>query len=470
MTKRTRVVNKNEVHQIDITDLSHQGLGVGHIDRFTIFVENALPGETVEVKITHVGRRMAHAFTTNILTASPHRVDTIDRLHTQNGTMPLQHLAYDQQLIFKQKQVQDALSRIAGVKDFSVNETIGMEHPYGYRNKAQIPVREIRGQLTTGFYRKGTHDLIEIEDFVIQAPEIDQAIIIVRDILRKYGLKAYDEERHLGDIRHIIVRQGHFTGEIMIVLVTNTLTLPHAQEIVADIQKEIPEVVSIVQNINTKKTNVILGKKAMVLFGQDYYTDKLLEHTFKISHQSFYQVNSVQTEKLYQIATEYADLKKDETVVDAYCGIGTMTLSLAEKAGKVYGVDIVPQAIENAKTNAVDNGIKNVEFDVGDAGEWLVEKVKDGLKVDTVVVDPPRKGLTNEFIQAVLAIQPERMVYVSCNPNTLARDLKFFIDEGYEIQEVQPVDMFPQTHHIETVTRIARVDKKSLTLASLYKH
>lgn len=456
MTKRVRVVNKNELHQIEITDLSHQGLGIGHINRFPIFVENALPGETVEVKITHVGRRMAHAFTVEIIQASPHRVEIVDSVHTQNGTMPLQNLAYDQQLIFKQNQVKDALSRVAGVKDFPVNETIGMDHPYGYRNKAQIPVREIGGQLTTGFYRKGTHTLIEIEDFVIQAPEIDEAIIIVRDLLRKYNLKAYDEENHVGDIRHIIVRRGHFTEELMIVLVTNNLILPHAQEIIADIREELPKVVSIVQNINTQKTNVILGKKAMVLYGQDYYTDELFDHTFKISHQSFYQVNSKQTEKLYQIATEYAALTADQTVVDAYCGIGTMTLSLAEQAGKVYGVDIVPQAIDNAKTNAADNGIENVEFAVGDAGEWLVEKVKNGLTVDTVVVDPPRKGLTKEFIQAVLEIQPERMVYVSCNPNTLARDLKFFLEDGYELKQAQPVDMFPQTHHIESVVLIEK--------------
>lgn len=452
-----RVVNKNELHTIEITDLSHRGLGIGHIDRYPIFVENALPGEIVKVKITHVGRKMAHAFTVDIIKESPHRVEIVDSVHTQNGTMPLQHLSYEQQLIFKQNQVQDALSRVAGVKDFPVNETIGMEHPYGYRNKAQIPVREIHGKLTTGFYRKGTHTLIEIEDFVIQEPEIDQAIIIVRDILRKHGLKAYDEDNHIGDIRHIIVRRGHFTEEIMIVLVTNNLILPHAQEIIKDIRQEIPEVISIVQNINTQKTNVILGKQAMVLYGQDYYTDELMNHTFKISHQSFYQVNSKQTEKLYQIATDYADLTKNETVVDAYCGIGTMTLSLAEKAGKVYGVDIVPQAIENAKTNATDNGIENVEFDIGDAGEWLVEKFQSGLTVDAVVVDPPRKGLSKEFIDAVLEIQPERMVYVSCNPNTLARDIKMILAGGYELKRVQPVDMFPQTHHIES---IALLEKK----------
>lgn len=453
---KKKPVNKNEQYEIKITDLSHKGLGVGHIDSYPIFIENALPGETVRVKITHVGQRMAHAFTVDILEESPHRVEIVDTAHTQNGTMPLQHLAYDQQLIFKQKQIENSLSRVGGVKDFPVNETIGMEHPYGYRNKAQIPVREVYRKLTTGFYRQNSHVLLPIEDFVIQHPEIDEAIIIVRDILRKYEIEAYDEENHTGDIRHIIIRRGHFTNEMMIVLVTRSSTVPHMQEIIQDIRTEIPEVVSIIQNINSEKTNVILGKQGMVLFGQDYYTDELMDHTFKISHQSFYQVNSEQTEKLYRTAVDYADLDKDKTVVDAYCGIGTMTLSLAEKAKKVYGVDIVPQAIENAKTNAIDNGIENVEFDVDDAGRWLVDKVKSGLTVDVVVVDPPRKGLAKEFIEAVIEIQPERMVYVSCNPATLARDIKLLREGGYEVKEVQPVDMFPQTHHIEAVTLLVK--------------
>ncbi len=458
MTKkrRKRPVNQNELHEIEITDLSHKGLGVGHVEGFPIFVENALPGEIVEVKITHANRRLAHAFTVDIIKESPDRVEIIDNLHTQNGTMPLQHLAYEQQLIFKQHQVQNSLSRIAGVKDFPVKETIGMEHPYGYRNKAQIPVREIHRKLTTGFYRRNSHHLIPIEDFVIQAPEIDEAIITVRDILRKYDVHAYDEDNHTGDIRHIIVRRGHFTEELMIVLVTRNAILPHAQEIIADIREELPEVVSIMQNINSEKTNVILGKQSMVLYGHDYYTDELMNHTFKISHQSFYQVNSVQTEILYQTAVDYAELTGEETIVDAYCGIGTMTLSLAEKAKKVYGVDIVPQAIENAKTNAEDNNLDNVEYDIGDAGEWLVEKVKKGLSVDAVVVDPPRKGLTTEFIDAVLEIQPERMIYVSCNPATMARDIKLLLDGGYELKKVQPVDMFPQTYHIETVSLLQK--------------
>ena len=453
---RKRVVNKNEIIEIEITDLSHQGLGVGHIESFPIFIENALPGEVVEAKINHVGRRKGHGFTVNILKKSPHRVDIVDSVHTQNGTMPLQHLAYAEQLIFKQKQVQDALSRIAGIRDFPVKETIAMEDPFGYRNKAQIPVREINRQLTTGFYRKGSHDLIAIEDFAIQAPEIDEAILITRDILRNYELKAYNEEEHNGDIRHIIVRRGHFTEELMIVLVTNQPILPHAQEIVADLRAALPKLVSVVQNINSEKTNVILGKQSMVLYGQDYYEDELMGHRFKISHQSFYQVNSIQTEKLYQTAVDYAELTGEETVVDAYCGIGTMTLALAEEAKKVYGLEIVPEAIADARENAKVNDLDNIEFAVSDAGKWMVEKVKSGLKVDRVVVDPPRKGLTKAFIQSVIASQPERMVYVSCNPNTMARDIELLVAGGYELKRVQPVDMFPQTHHIESVALLIR--------------
>ena len=449
-------VEKNKTYEVKVTDLSHQGLGVAHIEGYPLFIENALPGEDLKIQITHVGKRMGYGDVLKILKKSPYRVEELEDVHFQSGTMPLQHLEYEQQLKFKQQQVKKLLSKVGGIEDVPVFETIGMDHPYGYRNKAQIPVREIEGKLTTGFYKKRSHDLIPIEDFVIQHPKIDQAIVRVRDILRKYKITAYDEKNHTGDIRHIIVRRGHFTGELMIVLVTNSFVFPHAQEIVTDIQKELPEVVSVIQNINSDKTNVILGKQAMVLFGQDYYVDQLMGHSFKISHQSFYQVNSEQTEKLYSVAVDYAQLTGDEIVVDAYSGIGTMTLSLAEKAKQVYGVEIVPQAIQNATTNAKDNKIENVIFEVADAGKWLVKKAKAGLKVDVVVVDPPRKGLAPEFIDAVLEIQPERMVYVSCNPNTLARDLKLLSEGGYTVRKVQPVDMFPQTYHVESVALLEK--------------
>lgn len=455
--KKEKPVQEGHIYKVEVHDLTHQGLGVAHVDGYPVFIENALPEETVEVFITHVGKRMGHGYTTEIIKKSPHRVDIVDHVHTQSGTMPLQHLAYGEQLKFKQKQVAKLLDRVGGLQDILVNETIGMDNPTGYRNKAQIPVREINGALTTGFYKKGSHDLIPIEDFVIQHPAIDEAIIIVRDILRQYGVEAYDEKNHTGDIRHIIVRRGYFTEELMIVLVTRTFTLPHAQEIIAAIREALPHAVSVVQNINSEETNVILGKQAMVLFGQDFYTDELIGHTFNISHQSFYQVNSEQTEKLYSVAVEYAELTGKERVVDAYCGIGTMTLALAEEAGEVFGVEIVPQAIENAKANAAMNEIGNVLFEVADAGQWLVQKAKDGFEVDVVVVDPPRKGLAPEFIASVLEMKPERMVYVSCNPNTLARDLKLLHEGGYRIDKVQPVDMFPQTYHIETVVQLTRM-------------
>lgn len=455
-SKKTIPVQENKTYEVEITDLSHQGLGVAHIQGYPLFIENTLPGETIKIQITHAGKRMGYGKPLEMLKKSPYRIDDLDELHLRSGTMPLMHLAYEKQLEFKQNQVQKLLGKVGGLKDVPVFETIGMAHPYDYRNKAQIPVREMKGELTTGFYKKGTHDLLPIENFVIQDPKIDEAILDVRDILRKYNVRAYDEKNHTGDVRHIVVRRGHVTGEVMIVLVTRSFVLPHLKEIVAEIQREIPKVVSIVQNINSEKTNVILGKQAMVLFGQDYYTDELMGHTFKISHQSFYQVNSEQTEKLYSIAVDYANLTGEEVVVDAYSGIGTMTLALAEQAKQVYGVEIVPQAIENAKTNVKDNAIENVEFEVADAGDWLVEKAKAGLEVDVVVVDPPRKGLAQEFIEAVLEIQPERMIYVSCNPNTLARDLKLLAEGGYKVEQVQPVDMFPQTYHIESVALLTR--------------
>lgn len=442
--------------EVEVTDLSHQGLGVAHVEGYPIFIENALPEERVKAKITHAGRRMGHAKAVEILTESPHRIEVLDEVYTQNGTMPLQHLAYAKQLVFKQEQVKKLLRKVGGLENIPVFETIGMETPLAYRNKAQIPVRELNGQLTTGFYQKGTHDLIPIEDFIIQDPKIDEAILVVRDILRKYNIAAYNEDKHTGDIRHIVVRRGHFTGETMIVLVTRTMILPQAKDIIREIREQLPEVVSVVQNINSEKTNVILGKQSMVLYGQDYYTDELMGHTFKISHQSFYQVNSVQTEKLYHTAVNYADLTGEEVVVDAYSGIGTMTLALAEEAKHVYGVEIVAPAIEDAQTNAKDNGISNVTFEVADAKDWLVDQSKAGLKVDVVVVDPPRKGLAEEFIDAVLQMEPERMVYVSCNPNTLARDLKRLSQGGYKVEKVQPVDMFPQTYHIESVTLLTK--------------
>lgn len=449
-------VQKNQEYTASIEDLTHEGMGVAKIKQYPIFVEGALKGETVRFKVVKEGKKFGFGILLEVIEESPDRVEITDKVYRQTGTMPLQHLSYDAQLKFKKEQVQNALERIAKVANVPVFDTIGMEHPFGYRNKAQVPVRKVDGKLTTGFFRKNSHDLIPLEDFMIQDPEIDQAILTVRDILRKYHVRAYNEEQHSGNVRHIIVRRGYHTKELMIVLVTRTEKIKRKEEVIEAIQKALPDCVSLIQNINPEKTNVILGEKSKVLAGDDVYHDVLLGDTFAISHQSFYQINPVQTEKLYQTAIDYAELTGEESVIDAYCGIGTLTLGLAKKAGHVYGMEIVAPAIENAKRNAEANDVANVSFEVGPAEEIIVDWAKENKQVDTLVVDPPRKGLVKEFIEAVLEMKPKKMVYVSCNPGTLARDLKVLHAGGYDIVKAQPVDMFPQTYHTEVVCQLVK--------------
>lgn len=451
-------VKKNEEYTTKIVDFTHEGLGIAKIENYPLFIEGAIKGEVVRFKVVKVGKKFGFGKLVEVIEKSPDRVDITDKVYRQTGTMPLQHLSYEAQLTFKKEQVENALERIGKLTEISIFDTIGMDSPYGYRNKAQVPVRKINGKLTTGFFRKNSHELIPLENFVIQDPEIDEAIIIVRDILRKYHIRPYNEEQHTGNVKHIVIRRGYYTGELMVVLVTRLNEIKRQDEVVAAMKQALPELASVVQNINPKRTNVILGTESKVLFGKDEYHDKLLGDTFSISHQSFYQVNPVQTEKLYQTAVDYAELTGKETVIDAYCGIGTLSLALAKKAKAVYGIEINAPAIENAKKNAQLNGADNVTFEVGSAEEWMTSRTQKGEKADVVVVDPPRKGLAEEFIEAVLDMQPEKMVYVSCNPATLARDLKKLHEGGYQIEKVQPLDMFPQTYHVELVALMSRVD------------
>ena len=331
-----------------------------------------------------------------------------------------------------------------------------MTEPWGYRNKASVPVRKIGDKLTTGFFRKNSHDLIAMENFYIQDPKIDQAILKVRDIMRTYNVKPYNEKDNTGNLRHIIVRRGYYTGEMMIVLVTRTAKFFPASKIIPDITQALPEVVSIVQNVNPTRTNTILGEDAIVLFGEDKYTDTLLGKTYEISSRSFYQVNPTQTEKLYNVVLDFAALTGEETVIDAYSGIGTITLTLADNAKHVYGIESVEPAVENAKTNAKLNNVENVTFEAGLAEEVMVEWSKQGRKADLVVVDPPRKGLEEAFINAVIEMEPAKMIYVSCNPATLARDVALLTEGGYTVEKIQPVDLFPQTSHVESVTLLTK--------------
>lgn len=448
-------VKKNERYTLDIIDLSYEGMGVAKIDGYPLFIENALPGERVEVLVVKVGNKFGYGKVEKWLTESPDRQPLKDNRLLRTGIAPLAHLNYEQQLLFKQKQVENVMSKIAKMPEVDILPTIPMENPVGYRNKAQIPVRRMDGRLATGFYKKNSHELVEIEDYYIQDPAIDEAIKRVRDILQRFQVRGYNEAKNEGQIRHIIIRRGHYSHEMMVVLVTRKEKFFKGKEIASIIHEELPEVVSVIQNINEEKTNVILGDKEKVLYGRSYIEDQLLGKTYRISSKSFYQVNTEQTEKLYQTAIEFAALQKEDTVIDAYSGIGTIGLSLADKVKEVYGMELVPEAIEDAQFNALTNKIENAHYEVGKA-ETVMKKWQDkGVKPSVIVVDPPRKGLDARFIASAIDMEPAKLVYISCNPATFARDAKLFAESGYEVKKVQPVDLFPQTHHVELVALLA---------------
>ncbi|RXT58167.1 23S rRNA (uracil(1939)-C(5))-methyltransferase RlmD [Lacticaseibacillus chiayiensis] len=443
-------VIKNQDLEVTVQDLTYEGMGVAKVAGFPLFIEDALPGEKMQVHVLKVQKQYGFAKVVKRLTDSPDRVAGADGAYIRTGIAPLSILAYPAQLKFKQHQIEELYKKAHLAID--VLSTIGMKHPLGYRNKAQVPVRMVNGELQTGFYKKHSHDLVPIEDFLIQDPKIDHAIVVVRDLLRKYKVPAYEERTNRGVVRNIMVRRGRATHQMMIVLVSRTWQLPHLKDIVEEMTLALPEVTSVVVNLNDKRTNVILGRKSKTIYGQDYLLDKLLGSEFQISPVSFYQVNPVQTEVLYTQTIEAAGLTGKETVIDAYSGIGTISLTMARHAKHVYGVEVVESAVRDAQANAARNHIKNVTFEVGKA-EDVIQKWKDAdLPVDVLMVDPPRKGLDKSFIDAVGYMKPPKIVYVSCNPATLARDLQLLTGFGYTPKQTQPVDMFPQTQHIESIT------------------
>lgn len=450
-------VTKNERLDVTIADLTYQGMGVAKVDDFSLFVENALPGEQVTIQVTKVQKHYGFARVVAWQTKSPDRVEDVDKTYRQTGIAPLQHLAYPAQLKFKQHQIAELFNK-AHI-DVTVAPTLGMTHPTQYRNKAQVPVRMVKGQLETGFYRQHSHELIPLTDFYIQDPEIDKAIVKVRDLLRQFEIPAYDEINDKGVIRNVMVRRGYYSHEMMIVLISRQQKLPSQAQLVEQIHAALPEVTSIILNVNAKRTNVIMGNVTRVLYGKPTIEDTLMGLTFAISSRSFYQVNPQQTEKLYQMAIDKAGLTGNETVIDAYCGIGTISLALAKHAKQVYGVEIVPEAIEDAKINAQKNHLTNVEFAVNKAEDQMAQWQEAGVKPDVIVVDPPRKGLAPSLIDSAAQMGPKKVVYVSCNPATLVRDVAHFQELGYAIDgDIQPVDQFPQTPHVESVTVLKRVD------------
>ena len=450
------MLKKNDIVEVEIVDLTHEGAGVAKVDGLVFFVENALPTEKILMRVLKVNKKIGYGKVEEYLTYSPHRNQDLDLAYLRSGIADLGHLAYPEQLKFKTKQVKDSLYKIAGITDVEVAETLGMNHPVKYRNKAQVPVRRVNGILETGFFRKNSHDLMPLEDFFIQDPVIDQVVVALRDLLRRYDLKPYDEKEQSGLIRNLVVRRGHYSGQIMVILVTKRPKVFRVEQLIEQIIKQFPEIVSVMQNINDQNTNAIFGKEWKTLYGQDYITDQMLGNDFQIAGPAFYQVNTEMAEKLYQTAIDFAELREDDVVIDAYSGIGTIGLSVAKHVKEVYGVEVIPEAVENSKKNAALNNITNAHYVCNTAENAMKNWLKEGIQPTVILVDPPRKGLTESFIKASAQTGADRIAYISCNVATMARDIKLYQELGYELKKVQPVDLFPQTHHVECVVLLQR--------------
>ena len=451
-------MKKDDLVTLKIEDMGVDGEGIGHVDGCTLFVKDALIGDVINAKIMKMKKNYGYARMMEILTPSPDRVEPKCAFHKQCGGCQIQALSYEKQLEYKKKKVLNNLQRIGGLSDLPEFDLVGMEEPYQYRNKAQFPFgTDKNGEIVTGFYAGRTHSIISNTKCYLGVEENEQILKIILAHLEKYHIPAYDEQTGKGLLRHVLIRKGFTTGELMVCLILNGTGLPELKELVAELVK-IPGMTSITININTKNTNVIMGQEMRSVWGQDYITDYIGNVKYQISPLSFFQVNPVQTGKLYERALEYAEVESGETVWDLYCGIGTISLFLAQKAKQVYGVEIVPQAIEDAKRNAALNGFTNAEFYVGKAEEVLPKKYREeGIRADVIVVDPPRKGCDGALLQTIVQMAPKRVVYVSCDSATLARDLKYLASEGYEVVRGTVVDQFPHTSHVESVTLLQRV-------------
>ena len=457
-------MQKNQLVTVEIEDMGAGGEGIGKVNGCALFIKDAIIGDVVEARIMKMKKNYGYAKLLNILTPSMARQNARCPEARRCGGCQIQEMAYEEQLAFKKAKVKNSLLRLGGVPedllDTVMEDIVGMEEPFRYRNKAQYPVgRDREGRLTAGFYAGRTHQIISLPemDCALGAKENREILQVVLSFMEEYGIQPYDEETHSGLVRHILIRKGFRTGEIMVCLVINGAAIPNSS-VLAERLRRIPGMTSVTYSINRERTNVIMGGDIRTVWGQDYITDLIGDVRYRISPLSFFQVNPVQTEKLYGAALEFAGLTGKETVWDLYCGIGTISLFLAQRAGRVYGVEIVPQAIEDAKKNATLNGITNASFYVGKAEEVLPDQyAKYGVSADVIVVDPPRKGCEQIVLETMVRMQPERIVYVSCDPATLGRDVKYLRENGYESTRVRPVDMFPQTVHVETVCLLSKL-------------
>lgn len=453
-------MKKDDFIILKIEDMGVDGEGIGKLDGFPFFVKDAVIGDTVEAKIMKMKKNYGYARLMKVLEPSAVRREPRCAYARQCGGCQLQAMDYEAQLDFKAKKVWNDLKRIGGFTNLPKPEIMGMDEPWRYRNKAQFPFGTDReGNVVTGFYAARTHSIIPCTECWLGVEENQVILEKILAHLKKYRIPAYDEKTGKGVLRHVLIRKGFVTGEIMVCLILNGRKLK-ALDVLSESLREVPGMTSITINVNMENTNVIMGTEMIPVWGQSYITDFIGKVKYQISPLSFYQVNPVQTQKLYETALDFADLKGSETVWDLYCGIGTISLFLAQKAGKVYGVEIVPEAIADARRNAELNGCTNTEFFVGKAEEVLPEKYEEeGIHADVIVVDPPRKGCDTAALETMVKMQPERIVYVSCDPATLARDLKYLCGEGYEVQKVKACDMFPATVHVETVCLMLRREK-----------
>ena len=461
-------MNKNDIVTVEITDIGVSGEGIGHVDGYTLFIKDAVIGDVVEAKVMKAKKNYGYARLMKVITPSEYRVEPKCAFARRCGGCQIQEMSYDRQLVFKDQKIRGNLERIGGFTkdqiDTVMQPVVGMEHPFGYRNKAQFPFgTDKEGNPITGFYAGRTHDIIANTDCALGVEQNKEILEIILQYMRENKIKSYDEKTGKGLIRHALIRYGFKTKEIMVCLVVNGKKLPKAERLIEKLI-QIEGMTSITISPNTRRDNVIMGDSYEILWEQGYITDYIGNVKYQISPLSFYQVNPVQTEKLYGLALEYADLKGDETVWDLYCGIGTISLFLAQKAKQVYGVEIVPQAIDDAKENAKINAIDNAEFFVGKAEEVLPEYYAEYERehngetahADVIVVDPPRKGCDETLLETIVKMQPEKVVYVSCDSATLARDLKYLCANGYEIRMCRGVDQFPQSVHVETVVLLSQ--------------
>lgn len=449
-------LKKNEIKTGQVLDLTHEGHGVVKIDRYPIFVPNALINETIEYKIIKVKKNFAIGKLLNVIVESDSRVEPPCVYYDKCGGCQLQHMTYQAQLTMKKEQVINLFHRKGSFNDTVIHDTVGMEDPWRYRNKSQIPIGLNNNKKPImGFYRQRSHDIIDMDSCLIQDEKHQQVMNDVKQLISELNISVYNEKTKKGLLRHLVVRTGHYTNQMMIILVTNGKAFNQANQLVEALVKLHPNVTSIKQNINDAHSNVIMGRKSITLYGTDEIEDKLSEITFNISDQSFYQINSHQTEKLYNQALEYAQLTGNEIVLDTYCGIGTIGLYMAGKSKHVYGVEVVPSAIKDAEENATINQLENTTFVCGKAEEVILKWKAEGIRPDVVMVDPPRKGCDETFIKTLLELNPKRIVYISCNPSTQQRDAQL-LSQQYDLKEITPVDMFPQTTHIETVALFER--------------